>query len=212
MCKATNNLSVFNLSWSLARFGHSDNLRKVFVSVRSSLYMFPSRVSCSVSSKYSILVRSLWRGRNDTVRSENNWSIEGIELLFLLPPGITIVTNQVLILLQLWVVVSWKHFTMGVNINTCALGLLQKVFYILKIVTANQDTWLLTYTDIDLCKLWVSVDFRIGFVKQCHDINSEFACCEHTIEQCFHARIRVSNRIKRFTHEVDDSRTMLAKM
>ena len=80
-----------------------------------------------------------------------------------------------------------KHFTVGININACALGLLQKIFYILKIVTADKYARVLAYADIDLRKLWISIDFCIGFVEQCHDINTVFACCEHTIEQCFHA-------------------------
>ena len=54
---------------------------------------------------------------------------------------------------------------MRVTINTCAFSLLQKVFYILQIMTADKDTWILTHTDIDLRQLGVSIDTCVGFVE-----------------------------------------------
>ena len=79
-----------------------------------------ARVARSVTCEHTVLVcRSLER-RNDTVSREDDRTIERRKLFTLLPPSITIVTNEVLILLKEWIVVGRKHLGVGVDIDAFA--------------------------------------------------------------------------------------------
>ena len=80
------------------------------------------------------------------------------------------------IFLQLRVVVCGEHFTVGVYVYSGALGLFQQFFDIFQIVSANENSRIVTYTDVYFCDFGVTVTASIGFIQLCHSGYSMFTC------------------------------------
>ena len=70
-----------------------------------------------------------------------------------------------LVLLQLWIIVCWQHFTMGVNVDTSTLCLLQQLLNILQVVTRNEDSRTITSTDVNLCQLWITICLCVCLIE-----------------------------------------------
>ena len=166
--------------------------------------VLPTRETSCISREDTILIACLWWWRNNTVRREDDRTIECLELFLLFPPCITIVAYKVLVFLQLWIIVSWEHLTMGINVYTSTLCLLQKLLNILQVVTRNKYTRTVTGANINLCKFWITVCLRVRFIKQCHCIYTEFTSFHYCSQQCIHVSSWVWNGSKSLLHESDD--------
>lgn len=65
---------------------------------------------------------------------------EAGEFNLLVLPAAAVVTGRVFEL-QFSAPVCWQHFTVGVDVNAGAFGLLQQVVEIFQVVTGNQDIY-----------------------------------------------------------------------
>ena len=133
------------------------------------------------------------------------------ELLFLLPPSITVVTHEVLVFLQLGIVVCRQHLTVGIDIDTRALGLLQEVSNIVEVVTTDENTRTLTYTNVHLCDLRLTVSSCVCLVEQCHHVNTVFTSGEKQLQQTVGSSVGVGDTSQSLSHEAGDSLIALSQ-
>ena len=122
--KSADNAACFNRFRCGKRFGQFDNLRKIFVSVRICHNMPAPRVTGGACGKDSIpyLVAA---GRHDAVGGKQDRAVERTEFLRLFPPGVTVITRKVGILLKRRVIMGGEHFAVRIHIHAGALRLLQ---------------------------------------------------------------------------------------
>ena len=100
MRESSDNCSVFNGYRWLTLLSMSNQCRKIF---RFSVFAFGD-VMCPVQAAGScdvntILVAGICTWRNDTVTCEQDRTVETFKFLFLLPPGVSVVSCQMLVLL-----------------------------------------------------------------------------------------------------------------
>ena len=133
------------------------------------------------------------------------------ELLFLLPPSITIVTYEVLVFLQLGIVVCRKHLTVGINVDACALGLLEQISDVMQVVSTDEDTRTLAYANVHLRDLRFAVSSRICLVEQSHHINTIFASSEEQLQQTIGSSVRIGDTRQSLSHEAGDSLVALSQ-
>ena len=124
MGKSSYDFSFFNFDRGRTFLRHFNNLRKVFrftiLSIRNMLH---SCISNCSSGKYPIFI-AIPR-RNKTICSHKYGTIKFFKLFILFPPGITIISYKMFILLKSWIVISRQHLTMSININSSSFSLLQ---------------------------------------------------------------------------------------
>ena len=73
--------------------------------------------------------------RHNAVRRHEDRPVELLELLLLLPPRIAIVADEIVVLLELWIVVRRNHLAVRVDIDARPLRLLEETLEILEIMT-----------------------------------------------------------------------------
>lgn len=79
-------------------------------------------------------------GLDEAVRSQDDRAREGGEVDLLVLPSTSVVSDEVLELLELRVAVGWEHFTVSVNVYSSSFGLYQEVVEVVDIVPGNEDT------------------------------------------------------------------------
>jgi len=50
-----------------------------------------------------------------------------------------------------------KHFAMCINVYASTSCLSKKLFHIFKVMTADEDCWIVSYADVDFCDFWIAV-------------------------------------------------------
>ena len=100
--------------------------------------------------------------------------MEAFKFLFLFPPCISVVADEVWIFFESGIIVCWKHFRMSVYIHTASLCLFEQHFKVTKVMTGNKDAWTGANTDVYLCDFWISVGGSIGIVKESHTVHTVF--------------------------------------
>ena len=108
MGKAPDDLTLLDFRGSRAVSCMLDNLRKVFVFTRLSGDMLAARIACRACGIHAVNIAVL--GRDDTVGGHENGAIEGIKLLLLLPPCITVVAKEIGVFLKSRIVMGRQHF------------------------------------------------------------------------------------------------------
>ncbi len=129
MGKATNDSTSFNFHWSRTCFSLLNNCWEVLASTFSTLsYVWHTRPACHTCGVNTIFIRIFYRG--DAVGGHQNGAVKWGKLFPLLPPCITVVTYEVVILFKCRIVMSREHLTVSININACTRSLLEKFFHI----------------------------------------------------------------------------------
>ena len=168
MSKSAYDGSGLDFCWSGAGLSLFNDGREVLDFAVLSSDVLASGITCSTGSPKSVLIAVLWR--NDTVCGHQDWSVKWLELFLLLPPSISVVSCEVLILLKEWIVVGRKHLGVGVNIYTGAFCLVKEHFQILKVMSGNQNSGIVTNTDIYGSDFRISVSGSICSVKKSHTL------------------------------------------
>src|SRR5574344_613834 len=174
------------------------------MTISTFLNMLPTWEASGVCTEHTVLIISVRCGRYDTVGGKDDRTIESGKFLFLFPPGITVITHQMLVLLETWIIMCRKHFSVGIHINTRSFCLFQQVFYILQVMTGYQDTGILTHTDIHFRNLGITISLCIGLVEQCHHIHTILACLQYKTYQTLHISSRIGYHGECLHHEVDN--------
>ena len=65
-----------------------------------------------------------------------------------------------------------EHFTMRVHVYSRTFSLTQKILQVVQVVSADQDTRILPYSDVYLCQFRMSVAGGVGTVQQGHYLYS----------------------------------------
>ena len=99
------------------------------------------------------------------VKEELLPKVETFKFFFLFPPGISIVSCQVLVFLQLRIVMCGKHFAVGIYIYSCTFGLFQQFFEVFQVVSADKNTRIVADADIYFGDFGISVAACIRFVQ-----------------------------------------------
>ena len=82
-----------------------------------------------------------------------------------------------------------KHFTVGIDVYPCSLGLFQQFFKILQVMAADKDTRIVAHTEINFWYFRISVAACVGCIQQSHCGNSVFTCGQCKLNQFFHRNI-----------------------
>jgi len=114
-------------------------------------------------------------GPLDTVGRHQNRTRERIKFLVLILPGTAIVADQVLVFLQTRIRTARQHFTMGIDIDAAAFGLLEQQFQVLQVVSGYQNRLALDRSHPYRRRLGVSVGPGIGGIQQFHHLEIDFA-------------------------------------
>ena len=162
MGKSTDNFTTFNFQRRCAVFCLFDQLGEIFVFFRYVVNMLTAGKSSRTGSVQAVFVSVLWR--NDTVGCHQDRSMERLELFFLFPPCISIVSSEVRIFFECRIVVCRKHLRMCIDINSGSFGLLKKHFQIFQIMTGNQNPRIFTDSNIDFCYFRISIGFCICLI------------------------------------------------
>lgn len=93
---------------------------------------------------------------------------------------------------------------MGIDVDACALGLLQQVLEVVEVMAGDKDTRTLADADVHLCYLRIAVSGGVGLIEECHDINTELTGLEDVVQQSLHVSVGIGDDSKRFHHIVDD--------
>ena len=101
--------------------------------------------------------------------------MELFEFLFLLPPGIAVVSCEMRVFLERRIVVRGKHFRMRVDVNPLSGGLFQKHLQIAQVMAGNQDARAVADSKIHLCDFWIAVGVGIRLVQQRHALYTKLA-------------------------------------
>jgi len=121
--KSADNASRFNSSGAGKVFASSIISEKSFLPFHRLQYAC-IRETCRTCCKYpSSDLFAPWR--NNTVCSKQNRPVEGLKFFHLLPPCVSVVAHEIVILFESRIVVGRKHFAMGVYIHACSFCLLQ---------------------------------------------------------------------------------------
>ena len=155
--------SAFDLLGRLVCFCLLDERDEILCAVFFSVDVgepFKSNNPCSIDP---IFIRFSWR--NYAICSHEDWAVELLESLILFPPGIPVIACEVIVLLEGRIGICRQHFSMRINVNSCVLCLLKKLFQIPKVVSADQDSWPVSHTYINNCRLRVSIGFSVCLIE-----------------------------------------------
>ena len=102
--------------------------------------------------------------RHQAVRREQYRSGDSGKFFLLILPGRSEVALQMRVLVQLWIGMSGKHFTMGVDVDPFSFGLFEKLLQIIKIMSRDNDERTFFNGQTDLSRRRIAVCLGIGFV------------------------------------------------
>ena len=105
---------------------------------------------------------------DDAVRGHHDRTGEAGKFHLLVLPAAAVVTDQVLEFTQLRIAVRWQHFTVGIDVNAGAFGLLQQVVEIFQVMTGDQDAFALGRFDVDLRRRRVAVGAGFTRIQNAH--------------------------------------------
>ncbi len=120
----------------------------------------------------TVSVAALWR--HETVGGHQDRTVKPFEFLFLFPPCIAVIADEIGVFFESRIGIGRQHFGMGVNIYACALGLLQQHLQIPQVMTGNQNAGAGVHTDIDFCHFRIAIGSGVGLVQQCHAFQTVF--------------------------------------
>ena len=137
--KTTHDFTLFKLCRGLALLGHLYDFREILGFPINPIWNMLNTGESNLSScKHPVFIALFWW--NKTVCCHKDWTVECLKLFILLPPCISIVSNEMVILLKGWIVVSRQHLSMCININPRPFRLLEQLLHVLQIVPGNQYT------------------------------------------------------------------------
>ncbi len=181
MGETARDLSRLELRWRFATTRLLDDCREVFgapvLSVRDVRHAGIGNPARGVDA---VLVAVA--NRHDAVGGEQDGAVEGIELFLLLPPGVAVVAHQVIVLLERGIVVRRQHLTVGVDVDTGILALLEQLFQVLEVVSGDQDAGASADADVHLGQLGLAVSRGVRLVEQGHDGDGGLACLHHHLD------------------------------
>ena len=103
-------------------------------------------------------------GRDKAVGRKQDNSVECLEIRCLFPPGATVVSYKMLILLESRVIMCGKHLAMCIDIYACTFGLFQQVLNVSQVVPTDKYTRVLSYADIHFRNFRVAIGGSIRFI------------------------------------------------
>ena len=201
--KTTYNLTVLDFRRCLTLLGHLDNLGEVLVAVSIGQDVLPTRITGGIGSENTILIIGVGQWRYNAVGSKYYRAIERTEFFFLTPPCVAIITHEVLIFLEYWIVVAWEHFAMGVDINARPFSLLEELFEVAQVMPRDENTRTVAHSDIDARDFGITIRSGVGLVEQRHSRNAIFAHAKHERIERIGRGIGVGDVVKSFAHKCD---------
>ncbi|MNI51170.1 hypothetical protein D3C73_1058790 [compost metagenome] len=136
MGKTADNFSCLQLDWGRALLGEGNDLGKIFRLAICALWnVLYTRIPRVARRKDAIQVAWLWR--YNAVGSHENRSVKVLEFTSLLPPGIAVIADKMIVFLEGRIIVSRQHLAVRVYIYAGSFSLLQKLLKILQVMTTD---------------------------------------------------------------------------
>ena len=173
MGKAAQDLTLLNFRRSGAAFCLLDDFREIFFFANLTADVLTARISGCTGGVEAVFIAVL--RRHDAVGRHKDRSVEALKLFFLFPPCISIVADEVRILLESRIVVGRKHLGMGVYIYTGSLCLDQQHLKVAQIVAGNQNARALADTNVYTGHFRMTVSAGIGCIQQSHTLHTVFS-------------------------------------
>ena len=176
MGESAGNFSVLYLHRGLTLLSPCDKRGEIFLSVGADIDMMRARHADYARRIHTVEIRTVFARRHDTVRSEQEHTVELLKLVGLLPPGVAVVAGEVWIFLERGIILSREHFRVGVDVDTLVLALFEQLFEVFEIVAADEDTGTVAHAYVHFGDFRVAVASGIGFVEKRH---SAYAAVSH---------------------------------
>ena len=113
--------------------------------------------------------------RHEAVRGEHKGSGDVGELLLLILPCGAKVALELRIALELGIGVGGQHLAVRIDVDACALGLLEEQLEVVEVMAGNDDEGALLDLERDLGGLGHAVGASVGCVEQAHHVVAELA-------------------------------------
>ena len=139
---------------------------------------------------------------HETVGGVKDRRWDAVKFLLLILPCGTEISLEMWIFFKLWISVGRQHFTVGVDIHTLILCLLEQLFKVVKIVTGDNDERPFFNGKRNLSWFWRAVGFSVGAIKQRHAGEVDFANFEHDRQKLIHAKFVVADGSEGFVEKL----------
>ena len=103
-----------------------------------------------------------------------------------------------------------QHLAVGIDVDAAAFSLFQQFFEVFQVVAGHQNCFAFHGADAHRCRHRMAIGAGIGFVKDFHDPDVDFAAAQRHAEQGIHAEVRLGQEVERLMEEgidllVDDT-------
>ena len=176
-----------------------DDAGEIFDFTVFTFDMLASRVTCGAGCPESVLIAVL--RRYDAVCGHEDRTVEGFELFLLLPPCISIVSGEVLVLLKERIVVRREHLGVGIDIHTASFSLVEKHFQIFQVVSGNQNSRVLPHTDVYGSDFRIAVSCGICLIEKSHAFHACFTGLKGQLYQVVYGKAVIQCCGKRLLNE-----------
>ncbi len=209
MREAADDLSLLELLRCGALLRHLDERREILRAIRTRLDVRAAREADSARREHAVLVAVL--RRHEAVRREQHGATERLELLFLLPPGVAVVADEVVVLLERRIVVRRQHFAVRIDVDARALRLLEEHLEVVQVVAGDEDGGGLAHAELHLRDLGVAEVLRVRLVECRHALDAPFARLERERRQIFCGERIIEQLRERLLQERIDVLALLAE-
>ena len=127
--------------------------------------------------------------RHQAVGGHENGTVERFELLVLFPPGVAVISHEVIVFFKGGIIVCRKHFAVGIYVHPGAFGLFEKILHIPKVMAADENARIVPNADIHLGDFRIAVGRGVGLVQKRHGLYGFLSCLEHQSRHGIHRKI-----------------------
>ena len=209
--KSANDFTCLDAFWSRTSLCQSYDFREILTSLSVCHNVFPSWESRCISGEHLVLVSGIGKRRYDAVGGEENRTIESRKLCTLLPPSISVVAHKVLVFLESWVVVRWKHLAMRIDIYALSFRLFEQLFQIFKIMTTDQDARTILHVNRHFCHFGMTVSACVSTVEHIHSLHAVFTGTQSEVDEGCYIKISHGERSQSVASEMIDGEIFIAK-
>ena len=154
--------------------------------------------SCGI---HTSCITSGFAWRNDAVGCKQDYTVESFKISYLTPPCTTIVTHKVFVFFKCGIIIGREHFAVRIYIHSCSFGLFQQLFHVFQVVTADQNSRIVTHANVYFGNFGIAVRSGIGFVEQRHHLHTVFSGFKYKSSELFGVQTIVGSSHQRILHK-----------
>ena len=200
MCETANDLALLDFCRSGTGLRLCDHLREVMVAFGVSIDMVGAGHIHYTESIDTVGVSGILAWRHDTVGSKYEAAVECLEFIHLFPPCVAIVSGEMRIFLEEWIILSGEHLGVCIYIHSCSGGLFEEFLKVVEVMPGYEDTGVIAYAYIHLCDLGVAISSGVRAVKESHSFHAALAHIEHKLHELIDSDILAAHLFEHFLY------------